>query len=255
MKKIFLFLLICILAWSCQIEDPLPNTGEKLSAVYFDGIKFFEFEYNTDGSLAAEKSKFFYHRFNRNLNIISKEIYSDPRIGSSNSNILQEAWNRFEWVNPQNTELTGTLIFEFDINDRLVKSTEITGYSEYDYDSNDRIKIRRMYHEGKLSGTREYEYDIACNVLVDNHYYVLEDGSKVLSNTTQYEYDNMRNPFFNLKPDRFPVENTNPNNIISEKYTVFNYPNVGYDIQYTYNYNSLGLPTERNDGQSYRYSR
>jgi hypothetical protein len=257
MKKIFFALCICLLAWSCQDDGTLPNNGEKLTAVYFDGIKYYEFDYNTDGFLTAEKSKFSYHRFNydRNLNKVSKEIYSDSRLTSSNYVTAQEAMNRSEWVNPQNTALTGTLDFEFDGENRLVKSTELTGYSEYDYDNNNRIKTRRMYHDGILSGTREYEYDIAGNVLVDNHYFVLEDGSKQLTSITEYEYDNMRNPFFNLKPDRFPVENINPNNITRKIYTVYDYPDAGLDVSYTYNYNSLGLPTERSDGQSYRYSR
>jgi hypothetical protein len=257
MRKLIVFLFISILTISCQIDDMLPNDGEKLVAVNFDGIKFYEYAYQSNGLIAAEKSKFSYYKYdyNKNQRTVSKEIFTDPRIGSSNSNILQEAWNRSEWVNPLNTEKSGNLVFEYDVDNKLIKSTELIGFSEYDYDDIGRMKIRRMYHEGKISGTREYRYDIVGNVLRDDQYHVLGDGSKILSSTTEYKYDDMRNPFFNLKPDRFPVENINPNNIIRQKYTVYNYPDADSDVSYTYNYNSFGLPTERSDGQSYVYSR
>jgi len=255
MKKLFLFIFIGFLASSCQKDESLPNLGEKLSAVYFDDVKFYEFEYNVEGLLEAEKNKFFYHRYNydKKLGTVSKEIYFDSRLASSNSGIAQEALNRLVWVTPQNTELTGILVFKFDANNRLIKSTELNGYSEYDFDNNDRIKTRRMYNEGKLSGTREYDYDMLGNVKTDTQYYVLENGTKQLSATTEYEYDNMKNPYYNLKPDRFHVENTNPNNITRKKYTVYNYPDAGLEERYTYTYNSLGLPTDRNDGMRYQY--
>lgn len=257
MKKLLLFLFIGFLAASCQNDDTLPHVGEKLTSVYFDGIKFYEYDFHSDGLIAAEKSKFYYHKYDysKNSRTVSKEVYFDSRLASSNSSVLQGAIDRAEWVNPQNTELTGTLIFEYNTDKKLVKSTELIGYSEYEYDNNDRIKTRKMYNEGKLSGIREYEYDLTGNVLRDDHYHVSEDGSKILSTTTEYEYDNMKNPFFNLKPDKFPVENTNPNNITRKKYTVYNYPEGSSEIQYTYTYNSRGLPVERSDGLSYVYSR
>lgn len=257
LKKLFSFLFIGLLALSCQNDDSLPGVGEKLVAVYFEGVKFYEYDFHNDGLIAAEKSKFSYYKYDysKNGRTVSKEIYFDSRLASSNSSVLQGALDRTEWVNPQNTEKSGTLVFEYNSDKRLVKSTELIGYSEYDYDNNDRIIIRRMYNEGKLSGTREYEYDIDGNVLRDDQYHVLGDGSKILSTTTEYEYDDKKNPFFNLKPDRFPVENTNPNNITRKKYTVYNYPDGGLDIQYTYTYNSLGFPVERSDGLSYVYSR
>ncbi|WP_373522300.1 hypothetical protein [Aquiflexum sp.] len=257
MKKVFLFTCIALLTLSCVDDAFLPDVGEKLLAVYIDDIKYYEFEYNTDGLLQAEKSKFQYfgYSYDKSKGVISKEIYYDSRVFSSNSHVLEEAFSRSEWVNPQNTDLTGILVFEFDASKRLVKSTELNGYSEYEYDNNDRIIIRRIYHNGKLAGTREYEYDIQGNVIKDNHFILLENGSKVLSSTSEYEYDNMKNPYYNLKPDRFPVENINPNNITRKKYTVSSHPDADSDIQYTYQYNSLGYPTEKNDGVTFSYSK
>lgn len=69
----------------------------------------------------------------------------------------------------------------------------------------------------------------------------------------EYEYDNMKNPYHNMIPDRIPGESTNPNNVMRRKYVVHDYPDASSDIRYTYQYNSRGYPTERNDGQRYKY--
>lgn len=234
----------------------MPITGERLLAVYFEDTKLYEYEYNSDGFLVADKAKFHYYRYSydRNAGEVSKEIYYDSRTFSSNSTIAQEAYSRTEWVNPQNTPLTGTLVFEFNSNQRLVKSTEINGHSEYEYDNNGRISARKIFNNANLSGIREYEYDMNGNVSKENQFSVLQSGSKVLSTTTEYEYDNKKNPYQYLRPDPIPGENTNPNNITREKYSVVNTPEAYTDLEYTYIYNDLGWPIERIDGHRYKYS-
>ncbi|SMD42587.1 YD repeat-containing protein [Aquiflexum balticum DSM 16537] len=256
MRKLFFVLFIGVLISSCLNETNIPNIGERLTTVSFNDTKLYEYEYDADGFLVAEKAKFHYYGYFYSVNsgVVSKKIYFDSRILSSNSGTVQEANNRSEWVNPQNTTLSGTLVYEFDSNNRLVKSTELNGHSEYEYDNNGRISTRKMFNGENLTGIREYKYDMNGNVSTDSHYYILEDGSKLLSNTTEYEFDSKKNPYQYLRPDRAPGENTNPNNVTREKYSVINYPSSMRDIRYTYIYNDSGYPIERNDGQRYQYS-
>ncbi|TVP52769.1 MAG: hypothetical protein EA341_02585 [Mongoliibacter sp.] len=256
MRQLVFILVIGILTSSCLEENNIPSIGNRLLAIYVEDMIFLEYEYDRDGSLIADKGKIHYFKYlyDKNNGRFSKEVYFDSRIFSSNSNVLQESIDRTEWVNPQNTALTGTLVYEFDSKKRLIKSIELKGYSEYEYNNNGRISARKMFHDGRLSGIREYEYDQNGNVIKDSHFLISENASKTLSNTTQFEYDDMKNPYQFLRPEPIPGENTNPNNVTRAKYTVKNTPEAASDIQYTYLYNDLGWPIERNDGLRYKYS-
>lgn len=255
MKRLVTIICLILTLVSCQDLLENPNAGEQLIAIYYDELKFYQYEYSTEGDLMAERGKFHYHGyiFDEAKRQVKKEVFLDNRLLSSSSSIVQQAMERADWVSPENTPLAGTLVFEFDNDNRLVKSTELSGYSEYEFGQDNKISVVRMYSEGQLKGTREYSYDNFGNVSVDKHFIIAEDGSKFLASITEYDYDDKKNPFFNLRPDRFPVENLNPNNIIRKIYTLPDVPNGGSDISYSYTYNELGLPTSRSDGMRFEY--
>ncbi len=263
MKIKFLSVVFCFISVaSCRnnFDAVFRVEGEKLSGVYHEKEKVQEYEYDARERLIVEKSKFSYHSYiyEEGKRRITKKVYLDKGIFSSSSNVATQTLNRKEWVNPGNTPLYAKLDYDFDAGNRLIRSVEITGYSEYEYDTKGRIAVRKLFHNGKLSGTHEYTYDGSGNLIKKDHYSISDFSGKALSSTTEYQYDEMKNPYYYLIPERIPGRNTSPNNIVHELYTVYNYPAVGVnsvtnDITYSYQYNSLGYPTQRNDGVRFVY--
>lgn len=259
MKKSLILLIPSILFLSCRKDsfDPFPSSGaSRLSSLYYEDEKFYEYEYDSRGRLTVEKGKFHYHEYQYPVSskTVSKKIYLDQGMFSSNLQISTRSMNRTEWVNPANTPLYGTQIFKYDKNNRLVRSSALTtGHSEYEYDSEGRMSSRKIYHNNVLSGSREYQYDVSGNLIRDDQYSISEGGSKVLSSTTEYGYDQQKNPYRYQAPDVAPGPGTNLNNVIREKYVVSSHPDAGKDVSYTYEYNSEGYPVSRNDGIRYVY--
>ncbi|ODS80356.1 MAG: hypothetical protein ABS46_14455 [Cytophagaceae bacterium SCN 52-12] len=265
MKTKFLSIVLCCISFvSCRnnFDAVFHVEGEKLSEVYHEKEKVQEYEYDTQNRLIVEKSRFSYYSYTYKAGKrrITQKVYLDEGIFSSSSNVATRALNRKEWVNPQNTSLYSETDYDFDAGNRLIRSEGGTGYSEYEYDINGRIAVRKLFHEGELSGTHEYTYDGSGNLMRKNHYTISGSSGKVLSNTTKYQYDEMKNPYYRLIPEGIPGRGTNPNNVIRELYTVYNHPTAGVDSviddkTYSYQYNSLGYPTERNDGVRFVYAK
>ncbi|MGB3922692.1 MAG: hypothetical protein WBL00_02045, partial [Bacteroidales bacterium] len=91
-------------------------------------------------------------------------------------------------------------------------------------------------------------------------YHVSAGGSVELSTTTEYEFDDMHNPYLAFKCLLSPGRYTNPNNITKETYTLhFEVDKVDKWIQKvhvtinTYEYNSKGYPTKVNGEVEYIY--
>ncbi len=255
--KLLLIVLFCAGFVSCRNDfDPIFGVeGEKLAGVYSGDEKIREFEYDNHERLSIDKSQNFYYSYTywSGKGRITKKMYIDQGVFSATASVATRALNREEWVDPQNTALYAELSYEFDSGNRLVRSEEVLGYSEYEYDANGRIAVRKSYHLDKLAGTHRYSYDERGNLIRKDHY-----SGGTVSSRTEYKYDEMKNPYYHLIPDRIPGENTNPNNVIHEKYTVYNYPNAGEESVVTdnvlsYRYNSLGYPAERSDGMRFVY--
>jgi hypothetical protein len=88
-------------------------------------------------------------------------------------------------------------------------------------------------------------------------YIVSSSGIEELSTTTEYEYDNMHNPYQSFKRLVTPGIYTNPNNITKETYT------LNFDVdpsiekvqitEYEYEYNRNGYPIKVNGETEYVY--
>ena len=82
-------------------------------------------------------------------------------------------------------------------------------------------------------------------------------GIAELMTTTEYEYDNMHNPYQSFKRLLTPGIYTNPNNITKETYTIY------FDIdpsiekvqitENSYDYNDMGYPIKVNGDTEYVY--
>ena len=103
----------------------------------------------------------------------------------------------------------------------------------------------------------DYLYDNNENIIKQTKYFKSSEGIAELSTTTEYEYDNMHNPYLAFKRLITPGIYTNPNNITKETYT------LNFDVdpsiekvqitERTYEYNANGYPIKVNGVTEYVY--
>jgi hypothetical protein len=114
-----------------------------------------------------------------------------------------------------------------------------------------------MYWQNEMSFYIDYEYDEKGNLIKESKYHVPTSGISELWTTTEYEYDNMHNPFQAFKRLISPSKYTNPNNITKETYTIhFDVDQFTQKVQITnntYEYNNKGYPTKVNGEAEYVY--
>jgi hypothetical protein len=267
MKKIALMLFCALILSSCELEKELIVESTDiplLSKVLIDGASYYEYAYNDANLLIEEKSKFQYTKHNYNdYNLLSSsEFYMDPGMFSSNSSVVEASMNRKEWVNPDNTAKSLTQTFGYNENGQLDKkiytrpSVINSEYSEFTFD-NDRISRQTMYWQNVMSFYIDYKYDDKGNLIKESKFYVPSNGISELWTTTEYEYDNMHNPYQAFKRLMSPGKFTNPNNITKETYTIhFEVDQWTQKVQIsnnTYEYNDKGYPIKVNGDAEYVY--
>lgn len=257
-KTMFLLLVVFIL--SCEKDYTFtPLTGEVLlKEIYFGDNLSYVYTYNNAKQISEKKSKWSYTKYNYSNNrLVSSDLYIDNRIFSSSSYVLDEALKRTDWVNPQNTEKEATLEY-FYKGDKLAKSTTMNGYRTYSYDENNRIS-RQIFHEddGKESGYIDFSYDAKGNMVKRLHYSGSTAGKATLETTTIYEFDDKNNPYRAFSSLMLPGEETSPNNIVKETYTLhFKVDDFIQKVQITensYKYNSKDYPISKNNEMKFTY--
>jgi hypothetical protein len=267
MKKILLTFTLSVILISCERDRQLivENTGMPLlSKVLVAGVPSNEYTYTAANLINEEKSKFFYtkHNYNdRNL-LTSSEFYIDPGIFSCSSATIEASMNRKEWVNPDNTAISMTHSLEYNNNGELFRKSLIRpsdSYSEYDeytYENN-RISKQTMYWQNVMSCYIDYLYDENGNMIKESKYYVPSTGIAELWTTTEYEFDNMHNPFQAFKRLMTPGKPTNTNNITKETYTIYFEVDPGVQkvsvSNTTYEYDNNGYPIKVNGEAEYQY--
>jgi len=267
MKKIALLLFLAVTLFSCEKDQQLTvENGDipLISKVLYDGAVSCEYTYNDANLLREEKSKFHYikHNYNDNNLLLSSEFYWDPAIYSSSSTVIEASMNRKEWVNPGNTAKSLTQTFEYVENGQLGRKTydrtssSNTEYAEFSY-ADDRIVRQTLYWQNVISSYIDYEYDERGNLVRESRYNLPSAGVAELSTTTEYEYDNMHNPFLVFRRLMSPGIYTNPNNITRETYTIlFEVDQSVEKVQITsntYEYNNSGYPIKVNGKIGYVY--
>lgn len=114
-----------------------------------------------------------------------------------------------------------------------------------------------MFWQNELSFYIDYIYDENGNLTKESKYYVPSTGIAELWTTTEYEYDNMHNPFQAFKRLMTPSKFTNPNNITKETYTIHfevdQWTQKVSIITNTYEYNEKGYPIKVNGEAEYVY--
>jgi hypothetical protein len=260
-------LITCLLLLSCEkYRQPIIENTDILliSKVIIGSEIYMEYTYNEVNLLAEEKSKFHYtkHNYNDNNQLISSDFYWDISMASSDSRVIEAAMNRKEWVSPENTPKNVAHEFEYASNGELIRKTYIRTSDnypdivEFQY-KDDKITRSTGYYKNAKSGYNDYYYDERGNLSKQVKYTVLSSGITELTTTTEYEFDNMKNPYQAFKRLTTPGKYTNPNNIIKEIYTIhFEVDPWTQKIQvtdYSYEYNDMGYPIMVNDEVEYVY--
>jgi len=266
-KSILFIIIIFLSILSCDKESLFEESGDGtlLKSVLIEGEIYYDYTYNKAGLILEEKSKFHYskHHYNSKNQLFQSDHYWDERIASSSSFVLEEAMKRKEWVSPENTERDVYSTFEYKPNGQLEKKITILinndyqSFDTYSYNKNGRIERRTSYHENKASVYDDYFYDSKGNLIKQQHYNILNSGKNELQTTTEYELDYKHNPYLAFRGLMIPGQNTNPNNITKEIYTIhFEVDKFIKPVQITennYEYNSMGFPIKIGDGFEYVY--
>jgi hypothetical protein len=270
MKKIAVIFFASLFFVSCEkekIQMPLiiENSDIPLiSRVLIDGEIYMEYTYNDANLVTEEKSKFHYvkHTYNDINQLKTSDFYWDMRIASSNSSVLEAALNREDWVNPDNTPKSISHLLEYNSESQLIRksyirpSSNTPDYQNFLYE-NDRIVRITGYYNNSLSNYTNYIYDDNGNITEQTKYIVSPTGIAELTTTTEYEYDNMHNPYQSFKRLTTPGIFTNPNNITKETYTLnFDVDPSIEKVQITensYDYNDKGYPIKVNGVTEYVY--
>lgn len=260
MKKIALIFIVSCFFLSCEKEKQIivENTDIPLiSKVLIGGEIYMEYSYNSANLVIEEKSKFRYskHTYNDINQLVKSDFYWDMSIASSNSTVLEAAMNRKEWVSPENTPKSISHELDYNSEGQLIQKSFIRpisnthSYQKFLYD-NERILRITGYTDNSISGYTDYIYDDNGNITSQSSYIMSPTGIAELTTTTEYEYDNMHNPYQSFKRLTIPGVSTNPNNITKEIYTLnFEVDPSIEKVQITensYEYNDKGYPIKVN---------
>jgi hypothetical protein len=267
MKKILLMFFFSLLLFSCEKDKQVIIENKDIpliSKVLIGGEIYMEYTYNEANLVTEEKSKFHYakHTYNDMNQLITSDFYWDISMASSDSRVIEAAMNRKEWVSPENTPKSISHKFEYNSKQQLIRisyirpSVNISDFMEFQYE-NDRIIRVTGYYNNSISGYTDYLYDNDGNIIRQTKYFVSSAGIAELSTTTEYEYDNMQNPYQSLKRLITPGIYTNTNNITKETLTInFDVDPSTEKVQITensYEYNDMGYPIKVNGLTEYVY--
>ncbi|MCU0362889.1 MAG: hypothetical protein MUD02_05005 [Bacteroidales bacterium] len=267
MKKILLLLLSAFIIIACERDPQFLNNANHIPLiikVIIDGESSHEYTYTSANFIREDKSRFFYTRHNYNSDglLESSEYYMDPRIISSSSYVLEEAMKRKDWVNSGNTPRALLKTYEYDRNGQMNRiifirqSSNNSEYTSYLWE-NGRISRQAMYWQNELSGYINFKYDENGNLIREDKYSVREGENPELMTTTEYEFDQMHNPYLSFSSLMLPGKYTNTNNITRETYTIhFEVDKYTQKVQThanSYKYNKDGYPVEVNGEAVYVY--
>ena len=268
LKIISLSLLFVGVFLSCKKQDEpsiaVTTRAQILSQVKIDNQPSIAYSYNTLNLISEEKSRYDYssYHYNAGNQLVSTDYYTNSNILSSDQQVCQTAMNQQGWFTPDITNKGGSITYEYNDKQQLIKSTytPVTGSSqnsEFSYGTNDRISRQLLYWDNKETGYIDYTYDERGNLTEENLYYLSATGVAELSTTMQYVFDTQQNPYKSVSRLMTPGINTNPNNIIKETYTIHLKADQGGDkvqiTETTYQYNSTGFPISKNGNTEYIY--
>lgn len=266
-RIMILFALLAAVSGSCKkdtLTAPVNSAAVFLRQVTIDDQPSLEYSFNSDKLIRDEKSKFAYmsHSYNDQKLLLTTEYFVNADILSTNPQVYQAAMNSKDLFSSNKSNIGGTIKYEYDNNDHLIKTTfsqasGISQYSEFSYDSNNRINRQILYYDNGKTGYIDYSYDGDGNLSEENLYNLTSSGALELSSTTGYEYDSKSNPYKLVSGLVTPGITSNTNNITRETYTLHENEAQGGDkvlvTESSYKYNDNGYPVSKNGNVKYIY--
>lgn len=255
------------MAFSCTKDhspiDEVNSTG-LLSKIVISGTPFQEFTYTASGLISEQKSwgsysKYFYNYLDQ---LVKAEHYYDPALVSSSSYVIEEAQKRKGWANPGNVPKSTTNTFSYSNDGRFAegnfeRANSYNNYAKYEFNEKGQVSKQIFYDENKTSGYLEFDYDGIGNLIREKHYFTSADGTSKLSNETEYEFDDKKNPFSPFKKLLPPGRGTNQNNIVKKTYTLYGETPSAIELleikTHTYQYNASGYPLKVDGDTVYEY--
>lgn len=274
LKLMSFCLLFIIIFFSCKKEDLSTGLGSGknpngilplLSKVMVDNQSAYEYVYNDSSQLTSGKSKFNFslNHYNASGQLISTDYYGNDDVLSGDAQVVQAAFSSNVWVCSTTGAKGGTLNYSYNDKGQLIKTsysrpvTTSSEYSIFTYNVNGKIARQTMYWADIATGYIDYTYDNKGNMVKEILYNLTASGVAELITTTQYEFDSKLNPYKLSGKILIPGENTNPNNIIKETYTIHLSPDQGSDkvlvTQTAYTYNTVGYPVSENGNTTFIY--
>lgn len=261
-------LLFAVIFYSCEKETYEIDTDShepRLIKIKIANLPFYEYAYTSDDMVSEEKSNYDFTNFiyNELAQIVKVDYYSDFSLLSEDEKVLEKALNNKGLLNILDSEKGGILEYKYDNSGKLKNSYFLQPagsnheYSQFTYDDNGKIVRQTLFWDNKKAGYIEYIYDNAGNLIMETLYSIIPDDIPELSTTTEYEFDNYKNPFKSDYKLFIPGMNTNTNNIVKETLTIHFKPGEGTDIVQTtinsYEYNKRGYPVRKNGNIEYAY--
>ena len=267
MKKIWIVILISILFSSCKKDDePIVEriSNGLLSRVLISGEPYQEYTYTNSGLIYEEKSWGTYTKYTYNYDdqLIKQDYYIDPALYSSSTQVIAEAQKRKEWANPKNVPKSVTNTYSYSKTGQFIeryvdRANGTKDNVKYELNEKGQVSKNIFYNEGKPAGYVDYLYDELGNLIREKHYFISTDGKTKLSNETEYEFDDKKNPYFPFNKLVWPGRNTNLNNITKETYTLYGEIPVGIErvqiTTHTHEYNESGYPIKVDGETVYEY--
>lgn len=268
LKIISICLFFVAVFLSCKKEDFLIDSNTSvsnlLSQVKTDNQPSIAYSYNVSNIVSEEKSKYDFtsYRYNDKNLLVTADYYTNYNILSSDLQVVETCLNMKDWFTADNANKGGSINYEYNDKQQLVKSVYSTPsgsyqFSEFSYGTNDRITRQLLYWEDTKTGYIDYSFDDKGNLIEENLYYLSTAGVAELITTTRYEFDNQQNPYKSVSRLMTPGINTNINNITKETCTIHLNASQGADkvevTENSYKYNSSGFPISKNGNIEYIY--
>lgn len=267
MKRVWIVILISMLFTSCKKSDePIVdrNASGLLSRVLISGKPYQEYTYTNSGLIYEEKSWGTYtkYTYNSNNQLIKQDYYIDPALYSSSVQVIAEAQKRKEWANPKNVPKSVTNTYSYSKTGQFIeryidRANGTQDYGKYELNTKGLVSKNIFYYEDKIAGYVDYLYDEQGNLILEKHYFISADGKTKLSNETEYEFDNQKNPYFPFSQLIWPGRNTNRNNITKASYTLYGETTSVIEwldiTTHTYEYNDSDYPVKVDSETVYEY--
>lgn len=233
MRYLFLLAVIACFA-SCSKESAL--NGNRLTHISSNNRVNQSFEYNAAGKLVKEN---YYYICDQPADEFTY-TYGSAGIQKVEA-VIRGIYSSTTAICDRAAGLHSVITYEYDDQQRIKRVIGDNSSTSFTYNSEGLVARADYTASGAASFYSTYQYDSKKNLVETFN----SDGR----GTTRYEFDNKRNPLYEIesRPDVITAFNRSPNNVVK-------IINGSEQNSIQYNYNLAGYPVEMSDnGSTYTY--